>query len=105
MVYGTIESNLFLTKHKEVFPFKVENKIIFADKEYKDKNTRFITCLPNPFNPKLGMNIYTAFSNANIPNINNIFHGPEDFILFTSPQNILTKGYYDKLSPWKFIKE
>lgn len=104
MVYGTIESNLFLSKYKETFPFKIKDKVIFADKEYKNEDTKFITCLPNPQNSQKGMTIYTAFNNKNIQDINNVFHGSEDFILFLSRDNIITKGYYDKLGNWKYIK-
>jgi hypothetical protein len=104
MVYGTLESNLFLKKYKETFPFSIKDNVIYADKEYDDENTKFITCLPNPQNPQKGMAIYTAIKNRNIYNINNVFHGSEDFIIFISRDNIITKGYYDKLGIWKYIK-
>jgi len=104
MVYGTIESNLFLLKYKSIFPFRLENNILIANKEYKNEALKFITCLPNPFNPQKGMAIYTAFSNSNIQDINRVFHGSEDYIIFLKKDSIINKGFYDKTDTWKFKK-
>jgi len=50
------------------------------------------------------MAIYTAFSNENIKEINNIFHGGEDYIIFTNRETVLNRGYYNKTNEWKFEK-
>jgi hypothetical protein len=104
MAYGTIESNLFLKHYKSSFPFKIENNIIYADHEYNDVNTMFISCLPNPLNSQKGMVIYTAISNKSIQDINNVFHGGEDYILFFNRDKIISRGYYDKIDGWKYFK-
>ena len=104
--YGTIESNLFLSKYKETFPFQIKDNTLFADKEYRDPNLRFITCLPNPQNFENGMIIYTALTNANVLGINNYHHGDLDYHIFGGDQKVLSEGrYVDRKSiPWKFIK-
>jgi hypothetical protein len=102
MVYGTIESNLFLTKYKHLFPFKMDNQVLIADREYRNPVLKFISCIPNPINPQKGMAIYTAFTNRNIVDINNVFHGPEDYIIFITRDSVLTKGFYSKTLNWKF---
>jgi hypothetical protein len=102
MVYGTIESNLFLIKYKTLFPFKMENQLLIADKEYRNASLKFISCIPNPMNPQKGMAIYTAFTNRNIVDINSVFHGPEDYIIFITRDSVLTKGFYSKTNNWKF---
>jgi hypothetical protein len=116
IIYGTIESNLFLKHYKSSFPFKIENNTIYADKEYKNENARFITCLPNPQNPINGMIIYTGITNKNIVGINAVFHGPTDFVVFISPSDgnqtqfysendNLSQGNYNKTqSKWEFAK-
>lgn len=104
MVYGTIESNLLLSKYQETFPFKMKDHVLIADKEYKNEDLKFISCLPNPQNPQKGMAVYTAFSNRNINDINNVFHGLEDFVVFTNRENVISKSFYDKTEGWKFLK-
>jgi len=104
VVYGIIPGNLFLNHYKASFPFKIEDQFILADNMYRDKKTKFITCLPNPHNDKKGMAIYTGFSNKSIIGINSIFHGPEDYIVSINyNKDYLSKGNYDKSEiPWQF---
>lgn len=104
MIYGTPQSNLFLKKHSTDFPFIISDNKITADKEYTNKGVKFITCLPNPFNNEHGMVIYTATADKDIIGINNVFHGPEDFIVFLDKDNVLSKGFYNKTNKWKFSK-
>ena len=90
MIYGTISSNLFLAKYKSTLPVRLDNdKLIFETNTYMDKNIKLITCFPNPQNINKGMVIYTALDNSKIIGINNIFHGPEDYVISTS-------GNFDK---------
>lgn len=102
MAYGTIESNLFLKKYALDFPFRIKNQTIYADKQYTDKDIKFITCVPNPYNPAKGMSIYTALSNKSIQDINSVFHGGEDYILFLNRDTIIKKGFYKKKEKWTF---
>lgn len=102
IAYGAIESNLFMKYYKSSFPFKIENNVIYADNEYNDVNTMFISCLPNPQNSQKGMVIYTAISNKYIQDINSVFHGGEDFIVFLNRNKIISRGYYNKMEGWKF---
>lgn len=101
--YGTVESNLLLTKYRSKLPFQVEPGAIVADRRYDDPEIGLITCLPNPENPELGMAVYTATNDRNVININNVFHGPDDFCIFTDRDHILSRGYFEKRgSEWRF---
>lgn len=102
IAYGTIESNLFLKQYAPTFPFRIDNQTIYAEKEYTDKDTKFISCVPNPCNPEKGMSIYTALSNRNIQGINSVFHGNEDFIVFLNRETVISKGFYKKNEKWRF---
>jgi len=102
VAYGTIESNLFLKQYAPTYPFRVENQVIHANREYADKDIKFISCVPNPHNPNKGMSIYTALSNKNIQGINDVFHGGEDYILFLNRETILDRGFYKKNEKWTF---
>ena len=104
--FGTIESNLFLKHYASTFPFKIENQTIYADKEYKDKDIQFISCVPNPQNPMYGMLIFTALSNKRIHDIFNMtvlsFGG--DYFLFLNDGTVLGRGFYNnKNDKWTFL--
>ena len=99
---GTIESNLFLKHYAHSFPFKVENKTIYADKEYTDKDIKLLTCVHNPHNPGKGMAIYTALSNSAIQDIDNIFYSGADYFLFLNLETIINSGFYNKNKKWTF---
>ena len=102
VAYGTIESNLFLKKYASTFPFRVENKTIYTNKEYNNKNIKFITSVPNPLNPQKGMVIYTALSNKYIQGINDVYYGNEDYIMFMSRETVINRGYYKKDDKWTY---
>jgi hypothetical protein len=94
MAYGTIESNLFLSKFKEMFPFKIKGNTILTNKIHEGARLRIITCLPNPYNNKKGMLINSSTSNRNIKGVTNPF--TDDFIIFEDIDNILQQGSYQK---------
>ena len=101
--YGTVESNLLLAKYRSKLPFRVEPGAIIADRRYDDPEVRLIACMPNPENPELGMAVYTALDERRLIDINNVFHGPEDFYIFTDRDHILSHGYFEKRgADWRF---
>lgn len=101
--YGTVESNLLLAKYRSKLPFRVESGAIIADRRYDDPEVRLIACMPNPENQELGMAVYTALDDRRILNINNVFHGPEDFCIFIDRDRILSHGYFEKRgTEWRF---
>lgn len=101
--YGTVESNLLLAKYRSKLPFRVEPGAIIADRRYDDPEVRLIACMPNPENPELGMAVYTALDDRRILNINNVFHGGDDFCIFTDRDHILSRGYFEKRgTEWHF---
>lgn len=100
MAYGTIQSNLYLSKYKETFPFRITDDAIYTDKKYEGRNLRLITCLPNPVNSKKGMMINTSNNNSNIKGVVNPFN--DDYIIFENIENILQQGLYKKGKTWSF---
>jgi hypothetical protein len=99
--YGTIESNLFLKNYAHIFPFKIENETIYADKEYTDPNIRLFFCLPNPYNSETGMLVCTGISNNAYQNSVSI-PSDVDYILLIDSETVLGKGVYKKDGKWEF---
>ena len=101
--YGTVACNLLLAKYRSTLPFRVEQGAIVADRRYDDPGVRLIACMPNPENPELGMVVYTAVNEQRVADINNVFHGPDDFCIFIDRNHILSRGYLEKTdSVWCF---
>jgi hypothetical protein len=74
------------------FPFIVDNQIIYADREYMDKEIKFVSCAPNPHNPEKGMLICTALSNKAIQDINDVPQGGGyDYILFLDSETVISR--------------
>lgn len=102
-VYGAWGSNLWLAKHLPRTPFQILPDRIVANTDYPGANLRLAACLPNPFNPELGMAVYTAQTTPAMQSSNSFFHGPEDWYVTDSDKNILGKGFFsDKSGAWGF---
>lgn len=99
--FGTIESNLFLKQFIASFPFRIENKTLYANKKYTEKNIKLITCVPNPFNSERGMIIYTALSNKFVKGNAGVFRLRNDYILLRK-NAIIEYGVYNKNDKWEF---
>ena len=96
LAYGTLQGNSWLSKYSDNFPFAVMTNEIIADKRYPGNDLKFISALPNPENPDNALVVYTAQRAEDILNINNVFHGPTDYILFRDEEDIITEGNYQK---------
>lgn len=96
VIYGTIASNSFLRKYKSKLPFESSGSAFVGDKKYNESNVKLIACIPNPQNENYGMAIYTAIRDEDILDINNVFHGPEDYIFFVNRNHVLEKGFFNK---------
>lgn len=107
VVYGNSSNNLFLNRYQAILPFSMSKHELSADQSYTQPNVKIISCQPNPQNPELGMSIYSSLDDQEIIGINNVFHGPEDYVIFLDRSNVLKKGYYfNKASgKWTFTEK
>ncbi len=94
IVYGCPQHNKWLAKHMAKLRFQLLPDRIVADKEYLGEDLRIISAQPNPFNNKLGMLIYTAQRPQDLEKINNVHHGPSEFVISDSQGNVLESGFY-----------
>jgi len=101
-VYGTPGGNLWLAKHIAALPVAIEPGRITADRVYEGSDLRLITAWPNPQNPNLGVVIYTAQRAEDIIGINQVFHGPTDFLVARGNTVKRTVNYVKKDGRWTF---
>jgi len=104
IAYGTPKGNLFIAGYIAGMPIKVESDRIVADKVYKGTNLRFISAWPNPRNPEKGMVFYTAQRPQDVLNINNVFHGPTDYVIAKATESLVSANYDKKNGKWSLTK-
>lgn len=96
LVYGTIEGNLWISKHKDSFSCSVdENTIRVLDKEFKGDNLSLIMTAANPENNYRGVNIYTG---QRLEDIKKLRIHPDhlfDYMVFNG-EGIFCKGRWIK---------
>jgi hypothetical protein len=100
IAYGTLDGNLFLRKYKDSFPFIIEQDGIIAGEKYTGEHLRFITGLPNPLNTDNCLIIYTARRAEDIPGINSVFHGPEDYLITDGTEPVASGSYVKDGGSW-----
>ena len=96
LIYGTIENNLLLQNFKANLPIQILDSSINADKEYLTHNGKAIFNMKNPLNTEEYIIVYTAQNQEGIVDINNVFHGPTNYIVFEDRNKIHTKGFVVK---------
>jgi transcriptional regulator with XRE-family HTH domain len=97
MVYGTIKNNVFLQNFSDFLPIQISDSSIIADKEYKVSNGGAIFNLTNPLNSNEYLVIYAAQQPEGLININSVFHGPTNFVVFNEQKQSLSTGFFKKL--------
>ena len=98
MIYGTVKNNLLLQKYYNDLPVSVSAATIKADKEYEISNGKAIFNMPNPANQKKYFIVYTAQEPQGIVDINNVFHGPTNYVVFEDRQHVLKSGMLQKIN-------
>lgn len=100
--YGTVEGNLWLNKYKSQLPFKMSPDKVAADKDYIGNNLRLISGLKNPLNPEKPLIVYTAQTAEDIIDINNVFHGPTDYVIAKDKEVLGSGNYIKNGEKWSF---
>ncbi len=101
MAYGTMESNLYLKTHRNLFPFQIEADTIYTDQKFVGENLRLITCVPNPQNSRRGMLINTAIRNQSLKGV--MIQEKADYLVFEDISKPLQVGSYAKnKEQWEF---
>lgn len=102
LIIGTPWSNPFLAALIKYIPLKVsKNTIQLGGKQFLGHNLRLATAFPNPYNPKLPMQILTSTEDSGIPGIFGLKVGPYDYAVFHGDQPVAQGDYvYDLKGKW-----
>jgi hypothetical protein len=82
ILYGTPRSNPILAKMLKRFGWNLEkNGIALGERAFSGEGLVLIACQPHPENPRQVVTVYAAGQDKDLVGINNLFHGPTDWIV------------------------
>jgi RNA polymerase sigma factor (sigma-70 family) len=109
-IYGSPESHALFQRVRDQLPIVFEDDgIVVGNKKCLGRDVGAIFVCPNPLNPKNRLVIYGTVSPATLHDMNAIFHGPTDYVVFNNTtrqfrgvnaaDQFLLMGSFDKYDP------
>ena len=109
-IYGSPENHSLFQRVRDQLPILFEDDgIVVGNKKYKGRDVGAIFVCPHPLNPKNQLVIYGTVSPEALKNMNGLFHGPTDYIVFNNTTRQFRKvneadcflllGSFDKSDP------
>jgi RNA polymerase sigma factor (sigma-70 family) len=109
-IYGSPQNHSFFRRVRDQLPIVFEDDgIVVGGKKCVGADVGAIFVCPNPLNPKNRLVIYGTVSPDALKNMNGIFHGPTDYIIFNNTtravrgvndsDRFLLLGSFDKTDP------
>ena len=110
VIYGSPENNSFFRRVRDQLPLVFEKDgVVVGRKKYLGRDVGAIFVCPNPLSPDHLMLVYGTVSPEALRNMNGVYHGPTDYVVFnnatrkcTGMDNIdcfLLMGTFDKSDP------
>jgi hypothetical protein len=110
IIYGSPENHSFFLRVRDKLPLVFENDgVVVGKKKCFGRDVGAIFVSPNPVSPDHLMIIYGAVSPAALKNMNAVFHGPTDYVIFNNATRdfkglesidcFLLLGAFDKSDP------
>ena len=109
-IYGSPQNHSFFRRVRDQLPIVFEDDgIVVGNKKCLGQDVGAIFVCPNPLNPKNRLVIYGTVSPNALNDMNSIFHGPTDYIIFNNTtrqfreakdsDRYLLLGSFDKSDP------
>jgi len=109
ILYGPAEQNLVSVELKEYFPFRFKDRGVYLGETYYDqKNWRLVFIVPNPYNEKHYVLVYTGPTAKDVVGINFIEHpnftrhDKTDYV-FAVGRKIVEQGFFEKKSDSRWV--
>lgn len=93
LIYGTIDNNLVLKEIQSYLPVQITDSQIIADQVYNTSTGKAIFNMTNPMSQDNYIIVYSAQRPEGIIGINNVFHGPTNYVVFEDRQHVYKSGY------------
>jgi hypothetical protein len=109
-IYGSPENHSLFRKLRDQLPLLFESDgVVVGKKKCLGRDVGAIFTCPNPLNPARQLVIYGAVSPEALKNMNSVFHGPTDYVVFNDTTRqfkgmeaidcFLLLGAFDKSDP------
>jgi RNA polymerase sigma factor (sigma-70 family) len=109
-IYGSPENHSFFQRVRDQLPIVFEDDgIVVGNKKCKGRDVGAIFTCPNPLSPEHQLVIYGTVSPEALKNMNSVFHGPTDYVIFNNTtrqfsgvndaDRFLILGSFDKSDP------
>jgi hypothetical protein len=107
-IYGTPENHSLFRRVRDQLPLIFEEDgIVVGNKKCMGRDVGAIFVCPSPFNPEQRLVIYGTVSPDALNDMNAVFHGPTDYVIFNnatrlfgrSKDDFLLEGAFDKSVP------
>ena len=100
LVFGTMEGNLWLAEHQDIFPFTITAESVTADATYNGTNLRLHTSWRNPQNPERAIVIFTAQQADDISWSR--WEDTADYVIFDGDTVLRQSNYWKEDDVWTF---
>lgn len=91
-IYGSPQNHSLFRRVREQLPLVFEDDgIVVGSRKCLGQDVGAIFVCPNPFNPEHRFVVYGAVSPAALKDMNGVFHGPTDFVVFNNTTRQLAK--------------
>jgi hypothetical protein len=108
-IYGSPENHSFFQRVRDQLPIVFEDDgIVVGNKKCRGRDVGAIFVCPNPLSPEHRLVIYGTVSPEALNDMNSIFHGPTDYVVFNNvtrqfggeaSDQFLLLGAFDKSDP------
>ncbi|MDR3458162.1 MAG: sigma-70 family RNA polymerase sigma factor [Verrucomicrobiae bacterium] len=109
-IYGSPQNHSLFQRVRDQLPILFEDDgIVVGNKKYMGSDVGAIFVCPNPLNPQNRLVIYGTVSPGALDQMNGVFHGPTDYIVFNNTTRRFAKvqdadrflllGSFDKSDP------
>ena len=94
VVYGSPEDNAWLQRHAERLPFAFgAGELTVQDRRYQGEHLRLICTVRQPDDAERRAVIYTAARSEDVAGINELFHGPREWLVADGGRTLATGDY------------
>jgi RNA polymerase sigma factor (sigma-70 family) len=109
-IYGSPQNHAFFQRVRDQLPIVFEDDgVVVGKKKFRGQDVGAIFECPNPLSPRNRLIVYGTVSPDALNDMNSIFHGPTDYIVFNNTtrqfrgvndnERFLVVGAFDKTAP------